>query len=503
MKQLTLGSLFDGIGGFCYAAGIPSGIDTGCTIKPLWAAEVEPNCIDITRYRFKDVMHVGSVTELKGDEIQPVDIITFGSPCQDLSIAGKRKGLKGNRSGLFIHAIRIIREMRLATNGQYPTFIIWENVPGAFSSNGGEDFRAVLEKVTNANIPMPASGKWATAGMVRGGEVDTAWRILDAQYWGVPQRRKRIYLIGDFGGQRAGEILFKSESVLGYTPKSKKQRAEAAGQSTNSLRTESSRGGEVLGLDFAHADSVVRTYKDITPTLVQNMGRGGGQTPCIMYEEKRSVIPLRDEVTRNKASNGLGVGKVGGPCPTLTTADIHSVFYEAYQHHGYRESDTSGTLTAGQNNTVRGDTPLIVTDKKAFEENQHGGYRETQINGTLRAAGGSYGGGSETLITESTKTKGNIPSTPKKSIKDLLKKATQKVVYIIRRLTPVEGERLQGYPDDWTKYGADGNIIADTARYRAIGNSICVYCAERLYIGIIRILQEEEKDNERKDESLL
>lgn len=314
MKQLTLGSLFDGIGGFCYAAGIPSGIDTGCTIKPLWAAEVEPNCIDITRYRFKNVMHVGSVTELKGNEIQPVDIITFGSPCQDLSIAGKRKGLKGNRSGLFIHAIRIIREMRLATNGQYPTFIIWENVPGAFSSNGGEDFRAVLEKVTNANIPMPASGKWATAGMVR--------------------------------------------------------------------------GGEVLGLDFAHADSVVRTYKDITPTLVQNMGRGGGQTPCIMYEEKRSVIPLRDEVTRNKASNGLGVGKVGGPCPTLTTADIHSVFYEAYQHHGYRESDTSGTLTAGQNNTVRGDTPLIVTDKKAFEENQHGGYRETQINGTLRAAGG-------------------------------------------------------------------------------------------------------------------
>lgn len=147
-------------------------------------------------------------------------------------------------------------------------------------------------------------------------------------------------------------------------------------------------GGEVLGLDFAHADSVVRTYKDVTPTLVQNMGRGGGQTPCIMYEEKRSVIPLRDEVTRNKASNGLGVGKVGGPCPTLTTADIHSVFYEAYQHHGYRESDTSGTLTAGQNNTVRGDTPLIVTDKKAFEENQHGGYRETQINGTLRAAGG-------------------------------------------------------------------------------------------------------------------
>lgn len=503
MKQLTLGSLFDGIGGFCYAAGIPSGIDTGCTIKPLWAAEVEPNCIDITRYRFKDVMHVGSVTELKGDEIQPVDIITFGSPCQDLSIAGKRKGLKGNRSGLFIHAIRIIREMRLATNGQYPTFIIWENVPGAFSSNGGEDFRAVLEKVTNANIPMPASGKWATAGMVRGGRLTQLGESLMLNIGEYPNVENESTLSEILEDNVPEKYYLSPKARLGILRRAKSKGRKLPDNLRIALEQKVAEGGEVLGLDFAHADSVVRTYKDITPTLVQNMGRGGGQTPCIMYEEKRSVIPLRDEVTRNKASNGLGVGKVGGPCPTLTTADIHSVFYEAYQHHGYRESDTSGTLTAGQNNTVRGDTPLIVTDKKAFEENQHGGYRETQINGTLRAAGGSYGGGSETLITESTKTKGNIPSTPKKSIKDLLKKATKKVVYIIRRLTPVEGERLQGYPDDWTKYGADGNIIADTARYRAIGNSICVYCAERLYIGIIRILQEEEKDNERKDESLL
>lgn len=504
MKQLTLGSLFDGIGGFCYAAGIPSGIDTGCTIKPLWAAEVESNCIDITRYRFKDVMHVGSVTELKGDEIQPVDIITFGSPCQDLSIAGKRKGLKGNRSGLFIHAIRIIREMRLATNGQYPTFIIWENVPGAFSSNGGEDFRAVLEKVTNANIPMPASGKWATAGMVRGGgrltPLGESLMLNIGEYPNVENESTLSEILEDNVPEK---YYLSPKACLGILRRAKNKGRKLPDNLRIALEQKVAEGGEVLGLDFAHADSVVRTYKDVTPTLVQNMGRGGGQTPCIMYEEKRSVIPLRNEVTRNKASNGLGVGKVGGPCPTLTTADIHSVFYEAYQHHGYRESNTSGTLTAGQNNTVRGDTPLIVTDKKAFEENQHGGYRETQINGTLRAAGGSYGGGSETLITESTKTKGNIPSIPKKSIKDLLKKATQKVVYIIRRLTPVEGERLQGYPDDWTKYGADGNIIADTARYRAIGNSICVYCAERLYIGIIRILQEEEKDNERKDESLL
>ena len=297
-------------------------------------------------------------------------------------------------------------------------------------------------------------------------------------------------------------------------------------------------GGEIIGLDFAHADSVVRTFTDKTPTLLQNMGSAGGQIPCIMHEEKtaagftynqggegkglgfkegqaptimtggkgavfiekKSVIPLRDEVTRNKASNGLGVGEVGGPCPTLTTADVHSVFYEAYQHHGYRESNTSGTLTAGQNNTIRGDTPLVVTDKKAFELNQHGGYRETEINGTLRAAGGDYGGGSETIVTESHRIKENTANKPK-SIKDILKKAVQRVTYIIRRLIPVECERLQGYPDNWTKYGADGAEIADTARYKAIGNSICVFCAERVYLGILDALQ--EVADERENESIL
>lgn len=299
-------------------------------------------------------------------------------------------------------------------------------------------------------------------------------------------------------------------------------------------------GGEIIGLDFAHADSVVRTFKDKTPTLLQNMGRAGGQIPCVMHErrtvagftynqggegkglgfeeekaptimtggrgavfmEKKSVIPLRDEVTRNKASNGLGVGEVGGPCPTLTTADVHSVFYEAYQHHGYRESNTSGTLTADQNSTIRGDTPLVVrTDKKTFELNQYGGYRETEVSGTLRAAGGDSGGGSETIITENHRTKENTPSKPR-SIKDILKKAVQRVIYVIRRLTPVECERLQGYPDNWTKYGADGTEIADTARYRAIGNSICVFCAERVYLGILDALTE-VSESEREKESIL
>ena len=243
-------------------------------------------------------------------------------------------------------------------------------------------------------------------------------------------------------------------------------------------------GGEGKGLGFE---------EEKAPTIMTG-GRGA------VFMEKKSVIPLRDEVTRNKASNGLGVGEVGGPCPTLTTADVHSVFYEAYQHHGYRESSTSGTLTADQNSTIRGDTPLVVrTDKRAFELNQHGGYRETDASGTLRAAGGDYGGGSETIITESHRTKENTPSKPR-SIKDILKKAVQRVIYVIRRLTPVECERLQGYPDNWTKYGADGTEIADTARYRAIGNSICVFCAERVYLGILDALTEvSESEREKKN----
>lgn len=288
-------------------------------------------------------------------------------------------------------------------------------------------------------------------------------------------------------------------------------------------------GGEIIGLDFAHADSVVRTFEDKTPTLLQNMGSAGGQIPCVMHErrtvagftynqggegkglgfeeekaptimtggrgavfmEKKSVIPLRDEVTRNKASNGLGVGEVGGPCPTLTTADVHSVFYEAYQHHGYRESSTSGTLTADQNSTIRGDTPLVCKEVKYYEGQQFGNYKESDIAGTVLAGQAKIVNNGTGIIVEkeSQRAKENANKKPR-SIKDILKKAVQRVIYVIRRLTPVECERLQGYPDNWTKYGADGTEIADTARYRAIGNSICVFCAERVYLGILDALTE-------------
>ena len=204
-KHLTLGSLFDGSGGFPLG-GILAGIE------PRWSSEIEPFPVLVTHKRLPQVQHYGDVSTLNGAELPPVDIITFGSPCQDLSIAGKRAGIHdGDRSNLFFQAIRIIKEMRDATDNLFPVIAVWENVMGAFSSNDRMDFRAVLSAFNAADVPMPASGRWAGAGMVRGGTPDLAWRLMDAQYWASPRlaRRQRIFLVADFGGRRSHEILFK------------------------------------------------------------------------------------------------------------------------------------------------------------------------------------------------------------------------------------------------------------------------------------------------------
>ena len=220
--RMKIGSLFDGIGGWPLAA-------VKCGFTPVWSSEIENFPSKVTERHFPNMVQLGDITKIDGTQIAPVDIITFGSPCQDLSIAGKRGGLKGARSGLFGEAVRIIREMQRATAGKYPRFAIWENVPGAFSSNKGLDFRTVLEEITETKIPMPQSKRWATAGMVRSSKCEIAWRVLDAQYWGVPQRRKRIFLVADFGGQCAGEILFKPESVSRYFAEGSGEREGIAG----------------------------------------------------------------------------------------------------------------------------------------------------------------------------------------------------------------------------------------------------------------------------------
>ena len=217
--MITMGSLFDGIGGFPLAA-----IHNG--IIPLWASEIESFPIEVTKIRFPEMLHVGDITKLRGDKLPLVDIICGGSPCQDLSVAGQRAGLAGEQSGLFMEQIRIAKEMREEdgkrgkTNDLVrPRFFVWENVPGAFSSADGEDFKAVLEETTRiadstVSIPRPPGGVWKPAGCILGNQFSVAWRVLDAQYWGVAQRRKRIFLVADFGGNTAPKILFEQDSML-------------------------------------------------------------------------------------------------------------------------------------------------------------------------------------------------------------------------------------------------------------------------------------------------
>lgn len=226
-KTLTLGSLFDGSGGFPLG-GLLAGI------TPVWASEIEPFPIRVTTKRLPFMKHYGNISAMDGGEIEPVDIITFGSPCQDMSVAGRRDGLDGSRSSLFYEAVRIIKEMRCATGGKYPRYIVWENVPGAFSSNKGEDFKAVLEAVigivqSDTQVPMPEKARWPYADLYMGDGWSVAYRTLDAQYWGVPQRRRRIYLVADLAGRSAGKILFESEGLSGYSAEGFRSWQRAAG----------------------------------------------------------------------------------------------------------------------------------------------------------------------------------------------------------------------------------------------------------------------------------
>ena len=208
-RLIKLGSLFSGSGGF-ELAGIKSGI------TPVWASEIAPFPTLVTYRRFPDMEHYGDVSKIDGAKVPGVDVVTFGSPCQDLSVAGRGKGLTGSRSGLFFEAVRIIKQMRAASGGRYPRFAVWENVPGALYSNKGADFHEVLGQIVSIKderkaSKLPRPGKWSQAGAIVGKGFSLAWRVLDAQYFGLPQRRKRIYLVTDFADQSAPEILFERQ----------------------------------------------------------------------------------------------------------------------------------------------------------------------------------------------------------------------------------------------------------------------------------------------------
>ena len=375
--QLTLGSLFDGIGGFPYAASFYG-------IRPLWASEIVPECVSVTKKHFPDMEHFGDITKLHGGELPPVDIITFGSPCQDLSVAsGKRLGLAGERSGLFLEAIRIIREMQEATNGEYPKFALWENVPGALSSSSRRDFKAVLEAFTEAEVPMPGSGRWANAGMVRGRGADLAWCVYDAQYFGTAQRRRRIFLIADFRGQRSGEILFVPKSLSGYFAAGGTPRQGLAAYAQNGAGTAGA------GIDGYNAQMTGHVAATLGTNCGMSTGRngviempdgmgaavpaismrircgceGGGKGPLLQIEKSGTLATGNDqylfapknavEILNDQGGDSLSVEK-GGVSPTLRSQTHGNLPITAYAIQGSMigRADGNGPQGDGINENV-------------------------------------------------------------------------------------------------------------------------------------------------------
>lgn len=429
MKGMTLGSLFDGSGGFPLA-----GAMNGMT--PVWASEIEPYPLRVTAARFPDMKQLGDVTKIDGAAIDPVDVITFGSPCQDLSVAGKQTGIHdGKRSSLFFEAVRIIREMRGATNGKYPRFAVWENVPGAFSSNKGADFRAVLQALCeiadpDAAVPEPPKGKWAKAGCVVGDGYSIAWRVYDAQYWGVPQRRKRIYLVADFGSERAGEILFERESMRGDSAQSREAREgtadDAAGGAGGSDRVKCLTPWDCQSKRIYLPDGVY-------PTLPA-MDCGGANNQALIYEP----------VVYDCRGNGDGC-----TVPNLTGDHENRVTdYTAIclQGNGIDRADTAGCNGCGWR---LGEAYTLNTIDRHAVCVGNGQMHQTDL--------GDKAGALNCMHDQQA----------------VIHSAKPPLRYIVRRLTPLECCRLQGFPD-WWEDGANGS---DIARYKMWGNGIALPCA--------------------------
>jgi DNA (cytosine-5)-methyltransferase 1 len=508
-NNLTLGSLFDGSGGFPLG-GLISGI------TPLWASEVEPFPIRVTTKRLPQVKHLGDVSKINGGEISPVDIITFGSPCQDMSIAGKREGLAGGRSSLFYEAVRIIKEMRCKTNGEYPRFVVWENVLGAFSSNKGEDFREVLKslcevKSTGVTVPEPPKGKWKNAGNIVADDFSIAWRVLDAQYWGVPQRRKRIYLVADFAGGCAGKILFESEGLSGYSSKgifSWKGTAECLERGTDET-------GSKLVFENHSQDTRYTGPLETAPTVSSTYGTGGNNQPFVVEGAKCFDVRFTSEGTRNARqncyetdtsrtidtggnspdSNQGGVAVVYGICAkdsnAMKSSNPHSGFYEADtarcldgnggnptcnqggmavvslqgsmigrkdengpQGDGINE-DVSFTLNATDKHAV-----VYAIDREAFNCGQKfartPGITDKGVNSTLNTQGPSavaipvFSSSKASFFTEANEELANtLVATDYKDPPIVNDNVPS---YIVRRLTPTECARLQGFPDWWCSH---------------------------------------------------
>lgn len=585
MKQLTMASLFDGSGGFPLAS-ILSGI------TPIWASEIEPFPIRVTTKRLPQMKHYGDVSKIKGDEVEPVDIITFGSPCQDLSVAGKRNGLDGERSGLFHQAMRIVKEMREKDrkNGRKnehirPRYIVWENVPGAFSSNNGEDFRCVLEevcKVSEPDISVPQSEKWTNAGLIMAEGYSIGWRVLDAQYWGVPQRRKRIFLVADFAGGGAEQILFKSEGMSGYSAESfrawkrvvrnPEESTHQAGIGTDGYNgaiddVAATLGVKVMVVGNHPADSRVTVSEDgKVQTLTSRMGTGGGNVPLVMkircgcegggkgaliQEDKSATLSCNNDQT-------LFVPTVFGICSKDSNA-----MKSDNPKSGFYEADTSRTLDGNGGNpscNQGGMAVVTIEGNGARPSHQGSGYSEEGVSFTLNATeqhgvaygidratynmgrNAKYGIAVEEEVEPTMTAKGagavghpvyttNNINFHTKALKDVAYPLVasgfkdpptvfEEPYYIVRRLTPTECARLQGFPDWWcdcletdeptvedmnfwrgvfktyaeimgTKPKSDKQIIewlksprSDSSEYKMWGNGVALPCVWFVMAGI-------------------
>ena len=489
---MKLGSLFDGSGGFPLAGAM-------CGFEPVWAAEVEPYPIAVTTSRFPNMKHLGDVSKVNGAKIEPVDIITFGSPCQDMSVAGKRAGIKHDdhgdeettRSGLFCEAIRIIKEMRDGTEGRFPTFVIWENVPGAFSSNRGNDFHTVLEELIkivepSAVMPNVPKGGWAYADCYRGDGWSLAYRIFDSQHIRTAQRRKRIYLVLDLGGQGALQILALRNGLRRNTPQSGEKRQETPSHAQGCVGADDREGAgfdgyngcltgdteSTLGvncgvsterngvikrraggldavtdshiLDDQGGSSINVRTDGKTPTL---RAETHGNLPCVMQEGHNQMAVVQpayavenhpadsrvkiDEsgtvqtLTSRMGTNGTAPGFQNAVAYTLNTTEVHGVVYEQ---------------------------PISI-DRAFFNQGKNALYEpqtyEDGTNPTIVAKGPSavcYGVGNGQVnqgITEERVAALNCMHD---------QQAVAVFVpprYIVRRLTPTECARLQGFPDRW------------------------------------------------------
>ena len=399
-KELRLGSLFDGSGGF------PLG-GIFCEIKPIWSSEVEPFPIRVTQKNLPQVKQLGDIKDINGSEIEPVDIISFGSPCQDLSIAGKRAGLEGEKSNLFYEAIRVIKEMRCKSNGKYPRYILWENVPGAFSSNKGEDFRCVLEEITrikDSTVKLTRPKKWEKAGEILGDNFSLAWRVLDAKYFGVPQRRRRIFLVTDLDGGSSREILFEQKSLSGDTSEGcekGKRNTRAIKNGFNKTICLNDQGGERMDF-YSDESGTLRASGGIAPFVFENHS-----------QDSRYKGPLKE--TQTLASN-LGQGGNNQP---FVVYDIRQTSENTKnERHNIYECDASRTIDTSGNTPTRNQGGVaIVEDIYTMSKNSHFTKADKNISSSLLAT--DYK--DPPLVNQR----------------------------LVRRLTPRECGRLQGFPDYW------------------------------------------------------